>query len=171
MADKKQDKSFFSGTKMNRRRFLKTTGVVGAATVGVGGGYQVIKSVVDDKPRVMAPKVMAYETFRSSCAMECLHCNLTAYVYDGKIMKVEASDGFNVKACLRGISRTQWVNHEERLKMPLLRTGKKGSGEFKEISWNEALDLIVEKITETKNKLSNPTSIAYTCSRLSNISC
>ncbi len=72
--------------------------------------------------------------------MECLHCNLTAYTYQGKLMKLQATEGFNVKCCLRGMSRTKWVYHEQRIKTPLLRVGEKGKAEFKPISWDEALD-------------------------------
>ncbi len=87
--------------------------------------------------------------------MECLHCNLTAYVVDGKITKVEGSKDMPTKPCLRGISRTQWVNHPDRLKYPLKRVGEKGEGKFERISWDEALDTIVAKMKETKEKLGN----------------
>ncbi len=56
------------------------------------------------------------------------------------------------------------MNHPHRLKKPLVRTGEKGSGEFKEISWDEALDLITEKITETKKKLGNRGLLLQTAS-------
>ncbi|MDR2503631.1 MAG: molybdopterin-dependent oxidoreductase [Deltaproteobacteria bacterium] len=94
-------------------------------------------------------KLSECKTYRSSCAMECLHCNLTAFVYNNKLIKVEASKDFNVKCCLRGISRTKWVYHKKRLTTPLLRTGKKGSGEFKSITWDEAFDLIEKNIKQT----------------------
>lgn len=57
--------------------------------------------------------------------MECLHCNLTAFTHQGKLIKIEATEGFNVKCCLRGISRTKWVYHKDRLTTPLLRVGEK----------------------------------------------
>nr|WP_295971707.1 molybdopterin-dependent oxidoreductase [uncultured Bacillus sp.] len=150
-------------TKINRRNFLKVTGTVGAAVVG-GGGYLAVKDTVDHPSKVLGAEIDNYETFRSSCSMECLHCNLTAFVKDGKIEKVETSEGFNVTGCLRGVSRTQWVNHKERLKQPLLRTGKKGSGDFKEISWDEALDLIEKNIKETKKKIGNKGILLQTAS-------
>ena len=64
-----------------------------------------------------------FKSFRSSCAMECLHCNLTAYTYQDRLIKIESTKGFNVKGCMRGISRTKWVYHKDRLATPLLRTG------------------------------------------------
>lgn len=152
--EKHDDLGLFSAAKMNRRSFLKTTGVVGATTIMGGGGYQVLKSTLNDQ-LVSGAEIDDFEMFQSSCSMECLHCNLTAFVKNGKVVKVEASKDFNVKGCLRGVSRSQWVNHKDRLKMPLLRTGEKGKGEFKEITWDEALSLIVEKINETKEKLGN----------------
>ncbi|GLO60546.1 DMSO reductase subunit A [Vibrio sp. MACH09] len=91
----------------------------------------------------------------SSCAMECLHCNLTAYSYKGKVIKVEAREGFNVKGCFRGLSRAKWVHHKERLTHPLLRVGEKGKGEFKKISWDEALDLVESNIRQTLKEQGN----------------
>ena len=44
------------------------------------------------------------------------------------------------------------VYHRDRLKQPLKRSGARGSGEFKEISWSEALTLIAEKLTQAKTE-------------------
>lgn len=151
--------------KMKRRSFLKTTGAVGAAAAFGGGAGRLVKETVGEQAnKALGAELENYKIFYSSCAMECLHCNLKAYVQDGKLVKVEANPDFNVKGCLRGMSRTQWVNHPHRLKKPLVRTGEKGSGEFKEISWDEALDLITEKITETKKKLGNRGLLLQTAS-------
>lgn len=150
--------------KIKRRSFLKATGVVGAATAVGGGSYQLLKDTLNEQPKAYGAELDNYEIFHSTCAMECLHCNLTGYVKDGKLVKVEANPDFNVKGCLRGMSRSQWVNNPNRLKKPLLRTGKKGAGEFKEISWDEALNLIVEKINETKEKLGNKGLLLETAS-------
>ena len=101
------------------------------------------------KPRY---KYSELETFHSTCAMECLHCNLTAYTYKGKLVKVEAQNtqGLgHINGCLRGISRTKWVQHKDRVTTPLLRVGEKGEGKFKPISWDEAFDLIEKNIRDT----------------------
>lgn len=141
--------------KIKRRTFLKTTGgVIGGAALGTGGGFLLYENK-ENPMKASASEAEEYEIYRSTCSMECLHCNLTAYVKDGKLVKVEASNDFNVTGCLRGISRSQWVNNEQRIKMPMLRTGDKGSGEFKEISWDEALDLIEEKIRKTMKEIGN----------------
>lgn len=136
---------------MTRRTFLKVAGVAGVTAATARNFDKVQESVYASS----AATPSKFETFRSTCAMECLHCNLTAFVQDGKLIKVEASKDFNVTGCLRGISRSQWVNHPDRLKYPLKRVGSKGEGKFEQISWDEALDLIVEKIKETISKSGN----------------
>lgn len=141
--------------KMKRRDFLKTSGVIGTAAVAGGGGSLALKSKRKSPVKVVAEKKEDYEIVRSSCPMECLHCNLTAYVRDGKIEKIQPTIGLRTQGCLRGISRTQWIYSEDRITMPLLRTGEKGKGEFKEISWEEALDLMEEKIRETIDTVGN----------------
>lgn len=136
-----------SDIRLNRRTLLKGLGVIGLASIS-----PCIFSMALDNgkplPRVRL-KLTDYQTFKSTCAMECLHCNLTAYVYQGELKKIEASKGFNVKCCLRGISRTKWVSHPLRVKTPLLRAGEKGEGKFNPISWDEALDLIELNIRNT----------------------
>ncbi|CAI1587981.1 MULTISPECIES: molybdopterin-containing oxidoreductase family protein [Serratia] len=136
-----------SDIRLNRRTLLKGLGVIGLASIS-----PCIFSMALDNgkplPRVRL-KLTDYQTFKSTCAMECLHCNLTAYVYQGELKKIEASKGFNVKCCLRGISRTKWVSHPLRVKTPLLRVGEKGEGKFNPISWDEALDLIELNIRNT----------------------
>lgn len=136
-----------SDIRTNRRTLLKGLGVIGLASISPC----VFSMALDNGkplPRVRL-KLTDYQTFRSTCAMECLHCNLTAYVYQGELKKIEASKDFNVKCCLRGISRTKWVYHPLRVKTPLLRVGEKGQGKFKPISWDEALDLIELNIRNT----------------------
>lgn len=138
--------------RLKRRTLLKGLGVVGLATITPCSFAQGNNNQPVPKVRL---KLSDYKTFRSTCAMECLHCNLTAYTYQGKLMKIQATEGFNVKCCLRGMSRTKWVYHDQRITTPLLRVGEKGKAEFKGISWEEALDLIEKNIRETITKYGN----------------
>ena len=43
------------------------------------------------------------------------------------------------------------VNHDDRLLAPLIRTGPKGSGEFREATWDEALDVVVNEFIRVRN--------------------
>lgn len=88
------------------------------------------------------------EIFYSTCPPECQHHNLKGYVVDGKLVKVESSELNDCAACARGIARGFMCNDPNRLTVPLLRDGDKGSGKFKEIAWDEAFDLIQQKLDE-----------------------
>nr|WP_314265788.1 molybdopterin-dependent oxidoreductase [uncultured Moellerella sp.] len=138
--------------RMKRRTLLKGLGVIGLASLAPCS-YSIANNN-QPLPKVRL-KLSDYKTFRSTCAMECLHCNLTAYTHQGKLIKIEATEGFNVKCCLRGMSRTKWVYHKQRLTTPLLRVGEKGLAKFKPISWDEALDLIEKNIRETISQYGN----------------
>lgn len=141
-------------TDMSRRTFIKGTGAC-AATVALGGVG--IAGSMTDVAEAAPVDLTNAETYTAQCAMECLHHSLKAYVVDGKIVKVEQNtDGEDeTKACLRGLARTQWVNNKDRLTSPMLRTGEKGEGKFKEISWDEAVEIFAQKVKETQAELGN----------------
>jgi anaerobic selenocysteine-containing dehydrogenase len=75
-------------------------------------------------------------------------CSLIAQVEDGKIVRVQGDPdhpytaGF---ACGKVNRDADLVNSPERVATPLRRSGRKGSGQFKPISWDEALDEITAR--------------------------
>ena len=48
--------------------------------------------------------------------------------------------------CVRGQAAIDYFNHPRRLNNPLQRSGRRGSGSFIEVSWDEALDDIGERL-------------------------
>ncbi len=100
-------------------------------------------------------------TFCSLCG-PTMGCGLNCYVKDGRLVRVEGmkeSPGNKGKLCPRAFASMQWLYSPQRLKYPLKRTGKKGEGKFEKISWDEALDIIAEKLLEQKEKY-GPESLA-----------
>ena len=65
---------------------------------------------------------------------------------DGKLVKVESGEVNECPACGKGFARVEMCKSEARLTKPLKLVGEKGSGEFEEISWDEAFDLLEEHI-------------------------
>lgn len=80
------------------------------------------------------------------CSPECQHHLLKGYVRDGKLVKVAAGEVNESLPCARGMARVETCNSPARLTKPLKLVGPKGSGEFEEIEWDEAFDLIQEKL-------------------------
>ncbi|HZQ00208.1 MAG TPA: molybdopterin-dependent oxidoreductase [Reyranella sp.] len=86
---------------------------------------------------------------RVVCAHDCPDmCSLIATVEDGKVLRVQGDPdhpytaGF---ACGKVNRDSDLVNSPERIKTPLKRIGAKGQGQFKPITWDEALDEIAAK--------------------------
>ena len=50
------------------------------------------------------------------------------------------------RLCARALAMTQYVDHPDRLRYPVKRTGKRGEGKWLRINWAEAFDLIEEKM-------------------------
>ncbi|MFX1427095.1 MAG: molybdopterin-dependent oxidoreductase [Promethearchaeota archaeon] len=94
----------------------------------------------------------------TGCCHDCGgRCTLKAHVKDGKIIRFETDNGDDpqLRACLRGRAYRQKVYHPDRLKYPMRRIGERGEGKFERISWDEALDIVSNKLKEIKEKYGN----------------
>jgi len=79
-------------------------------------------------------------------------CVLKVHVKDGVAVRVETDDGEEpqLRACARGRAYRRQVYAPDRLLYPLKRTGERGKGEFKRISWDEALDTVAGELKRIK---------------------
>ena len=59
---------------------------------------------------------------------------------------------FNPRGCQKGICVSNLTYAPQRLKYPLRRVGPRGSGKWKRISWEEALDEIADKMIDVAAK-------------------
>ena len=77
--------------------------------------------------------------------MQC--CGIDAHTQDGKLVKVAAMEGhpFN-HLCVKAQGIVDWLYSPERLTTPL----KKADGDWKKISWDEAFDIISDKLSSVK---------------------
>lgn len=88
-----------------------------------------------------------------SCNRDCLTgCPLLAHVENGKLLKVTDNPlkGAMMRGCSRGHQMPRIVYAADRLKQPLLRTGERGSGLFREVGWDEALNYVADRLNAAK---------------------
>ena len=89
---------------------------------------------------------MPKEIRRSVCPYDCPDtCGLLVEVKDGNALKVSGDPEHPFTRgtlCVKMNRYEETVHSPLRLTRPLLRTGAKGSGEFRPISWKEAIDRI-----------------------------
>ncbi|HEY95018.1 MAG TPA: molybdopterin-dependent oxidoreductase [Dehalococcoidia bacterium] len=82
-------------------------------------------------------------------------CGVLAHIEDGKLVKIEGDPEHpwnQGRLCSRCLAMTQYVYHPDRLKKPLKRVGERGEGKWQEISWDEAYDLIEEKMGKIRDE-------------------
>ncbi len=91
---------------------------------------------------------MAKDILRSVCPYDCPDtCGLLVEVADGKAVKVSGDPEHPFTRgtlCVKMNHYEKTVHSPLRLNHPLLRAGAKGSGEFRPISWEEAIGRIIE---------------------------
>jgi anaerobic selenocysteine-containing dehydrogenase len=97
-------------------------------------------------------------TLRNSvCPHDCPStCALSVEVLDGaRIGAVRGAEDNNYTAgviCAKVSRYAERIHHPDRVTHPLLRTGPKGAGQFRQISWTEALDRIAERFIADTQK-------------------
>ncbi len=147
-----------SKTNLSRRSFVKTTGALGAlaAAGGTAAAADSLFGATVPQAHAQAEETTAWSQCNVNCGGNCV---FQWHIKDGKIAYMETDntgdDDFQARACLRGRSMRRWINHPDRLKYPMKRVGKRGEGKFEQISWDEAIDLIAEKLKYTIDTYGN----------------
>ncbi|MGE0717391.1 MAG: molybdopterin-dependent oxidoreductase, partial [Alphaproteobacteria bacterium] len=100
--------------------------------------FRTVEEEIDLSPPV------SDEVKYTTCYMCACRCGIKVHLKDGKLRYIEGNKDHPVNRgvlCAKGSAGI--MNHEApaRLSQPLLRTGERGKGEFKTISWAEAMAL------------------------------
>lgn len=86
---------------------------------------------------------------RSVCPYDCPDsCGLLMTVQDHEVKKVQGDPDHPYTRgaiCGKMAHYEKTIHSPERLKQPMLRTGPKGTGQFREATWEEALSVIQQK--------------------------
>ena len=103
----------------------------------------------------------------------CPHCATGCQYYlvvkDNTIVDVEPANGPSNKGmlCVKGrFGSFNFVHHPSRLKHPLIRNRE--TGEFEQASWDEAMDLIAQKMLNIKKEYGPDALAGFACSRSPN---
>lgn len=148
---------------MERRDFLKISAVTGATAALDSCGspdVQLIRFLPEEE---LTPGVATWKP--SICTLCPAGCGTLVKVMEGDAevvrngklglmkmglaKKLEGNPHHPVnrgKLCPRGQASIQITYHPDRIKHPLKRSGPRGSGEYREISWDEAIKALVTQL-------------------------
>jgi anaerobic selenocysteine-containing dehydrogenase len=141
---------------LTRREFAKLLIAMGAITT-------LSKFLLDEQIDTLLEKASATEMLTlnekwvpTTCWIGKQECGVLARVIDGRIVKLEGHPKHprNLGTlCPKGQAQIIAIYDPYRVKAPLKRVNQKGvSGEWVEISWEEAFTIIGEKIKEARAK-------------------
>ncbi|TXI47195.1 molybdopterin oxidoreductase family protein [Methylophilus sp.] len=89
------------------------------------------------------------ETFHGGCPHDCPDtCSMQFHVKDGELLSVSGNPDHPMTRgglCVKLKDYEKRHYHPNRLLYPMKRAGPKGSNQFERISWDEALDTIVDR--------------------------
>jgi menaquinone reductase, molybdopterin-binding-like subunit len=162
---------------MDRRNFIKLTAISGTtAALGACGNpeNQIVRFIPEDD------LVQGVATWKPSiCPMCSAGCGVIARVMEGdaevfrkgqagvirmglaKKLEGNPEDPISQgRLCARGQAAIQITYHPDRLDKPKKRTGERGSGQFADITWDEAIKTLTAKLNELA-AANDQASLAY----------
>jgi thiosulfate reductase / polysulfide reductase chain A len=145
--------------KVTRRRVLELGGVVGA-TFFMAPAFEHFTSWA---AATSAEGATSY--VRSFCEMCTSRCPIEAKIVDKSVAFISGNPDWKPtggRVCARGGAGFSQMYDPQRLKKPLIRTGERGEGKWREATWEEAFDLIASRMKELKEKY-GPESMAFAC--------
>ncbi len=114
------------------------------------------------EPHVATSVAPADEIKTTTCYMCACRCGIQVHLKDGKVRYIDGNRKHPVNRgviCGKGAAGIMQHYSPARLRAPLKRVGPRGSGEFVEISWDEALGTATEWLGDVRT--SDPRRLAF----------
>ena len=121
-------------------------------------GYGPILALSEMESEMRHERVKRTKTVCTYCAVGC---SFEVWTRDRHILKIEPTQGpaNGISTCVKGKFAWGHINADDRLVHPLLRDGDT----FREVSWDEALDVIEKKFKQVKQD-HGPDALAFIAS-------
>ncbi|SCZ79664.1 molybdopterin-dependent oxidoreductase [Acidaminobacter hydrogenoformans] len=117
----------------------------------------------------MSRNETAERTVSTACPLDCWDaCSILATVEKGELISLKGNPVNSVTGkglCSKGLAHMARRDHPERLRRPLVRRTD-GQG-FKEVTWEEALDLVAEKLEVIRRE--GPTTAVLHCTHAGSV--
>ena len=117
---------------------------------------------LDPQERIDLSPIIGDETKTTTCYMCACRCGIKVHLREGEIRYIEGNKDHPInKGVLCGKGSAGIMQHYSpaRLTKPLRRVGERGSGEFEEIEWEEALTIVADRMK--KIRADDPKKLAF----------
>lgn len=114
------------------------------------------------QPHVNTSPEVSDEIKKTTCYMCACRCGINVHLKKGKVAYIEGNKDHPVNKgvlCAKGSSGIMQVNAPSRLKSPMKRVGPRGSGKFEPISWDDALEIVVNRLKPIREN--DPSKLAF----------
>ena len=114
------------------------------------------------EPDIALSEPSADEIKTTTCYMCACRCGIRVHLKDGKVRYIDGNRDHPVNKgviCGKGASGIMKHTSPSRLRAPLKRVGPRGSGEFAEISWDEALATATGWLRDVRER--DPSKLAF----------
>lgn len=128
---------------MTRDNYLKYTDIA----IDLSAEDQAAKLSVSTK--AADPPADSVVKFKTACRACISNCGVIATVKNGHVIHLQGNPEDPMskgRMCAKGLSGIQALYNPNRNKYPLIRVGSRGENKWKRISWNEAIDIIADKL-------------------------
>jgi sulfite dehydrogenase (quinone) subunit SoeA len=102
------------------------------------------------------------EVCQTTCYMCACRCGINVHIKDGQVRYIQGNRDHPVNRgviCGKGSAGIMQQYSPARLRKPLLRTGERGAGRFREIEWDEALSIATERLSRIRG--TDPKKLAF----------
>ena len=136
-------------SRIGRRSFLKMAAAAGAfGATSAFASSNVTRAATKEEVKNPFPGSKTVRTVCTSCSVGC---GITAEVQNGVWVRQEVAQDHPVSLgghCCKGADMIDMVRSEVRVKHPLV----KENGQWKRISWDNAIDRISKKLNDLREK-------------------
>lgn len=139
---------------LSRRQFLKGAALAGTgAALAKAGIFDLTPARAQGTTHFLPGPTADYQVY-TMCEMCVWRCGVVAKVRNGVVEKLDGNPNHphsSGNLCARGQSGLMMTYDPDRVLAPLMRVGERGSGRFRQATWDEALDFTAEQMLRIKD--------------------
>lgn len=152
----KMNKKKVNQENIDRRTFLHYTGGFAVGATLLSGGSSFWGELFETEEDLVEPVGLGIEEFKVTLCGGCGGgCSVVVRLIDGRAVGVRGNPHYPLNrghVCPKGLARLQHLYNPDRIKSPLRRLGHRGDDRWEEITWEDALRELSNRLAQLKSQ-------------------